>query len=81
MGNKGITKIPLFDPITSKMECPLFGVPTVLRLKQDYRGLENPEILLEKLSELFQYFPDFSCPDSSNPLVIGLLTDPIVRPE
>ena len=29
MTNKGIPKIPLFDPFSQKMSCPLFGVPTV----------------------------------------------------
>ena len=29
MANKGIAKIPLFDPFSQKMSCPLFGVPTV----------------------------------------------------
>ena len=29
MTNKGISEIPLFDPILSEMDCPLFGVTTV----------------------------------------------------
>ena len=29
MTNKGITEIPLFDPILAKMGFPLFGVTTV----------------------------------------------------
>ena len=29
MANKGISEIPLFDPIFQKMDCPLFGVTTV----------------------------------------------------
>ena len=33
MADKGIPKIPLFDLISSKMSCPLFGVMTVLPLK------------------------------------------------
>ena len=30
MTNKGICEIPLFDPILPKMDCPLFGVTTVI---------------------------------------------------
>ena len=30
MANKGISEIPLFDPIFQKMDCPLFGVTTVI---------------------------------------------------
>ena len=30
MTNKGITGIPLFEPILPKMDCPLFGVTTVV---------------------------------------------------
>ena len=28
--SKGIKKIPLFDPFSPKLDCPLFGVPTVI---------------------------------------------------
>ena len=31
MANKGISEIPLFDPIFQKMDCPLFGVTTVFQ--------------------------------------------------
>ena len=30
MTNKGISEIPLFDPVLLKMDCPLFGVTTVI---------------------------------------------------
>ena len=30
MTNKGIREIPLLDPILPKMDCPLFGVTTVV---------------------------------------------------
>ena len=33
MTNKGISEIPLFDPIFLKMDCPLFGVTTVVQKK------------------------------------------------
>ena len=32
MTNKGIPEIPLFDPISQKMDCPLFGVTTVTKI-------------------------------------------------
>ena len=35
MTNKGIREIPLFDPILPKIDCPLFGVTTVMK-KNDF---------------------------------------------
>ena len=37
MANKGIPKIPLFDPFSQKMSCPLFGVPTVILICLGFR--------------------------------------------
>ena len=31
MTNKGVSEVPLFDPLLPKMNCPLFGVTTVIR--------------------------------------------------
>ena len=51
MTNKGIAKIPLFDPVSSKMDCPLFGVPTVLKY-QVRKEAEINEAIRQETSQL-----------------------------
>ena len=74
MTNKGIAKIPLFEEVSSKMDCPLFGVPTVCIIGIDEQDLlkrttvVGPNKGITKVSEngsnkgifpLFARFPYF----------------------